>query len=99
MTRYIVLRPAPEFDLPRGILLRVLKYLHGLSESVNAWNSSVKKAIFKLLTMGTLAGDSANTYIKFSKPFEAPRTTKKMNTPYQKRDIWRQHCYNKTDLS
>lgn len=33
MTRYVALEPAPEFDLDPDVLLEVLKYLYGLSES------------------------------------------------------------------
>lgn len=55
-------------------MLRVLEYLYGLSESGDACNSKLKKAIFKLLTMGTMTGGQA-TYILQAKPPD--RTVKK----------------------
>lgn len=45
INRYIVLIPLAEFELPEGTVLRILKYLYGLSEAGNAWHHKLKKMI------------------------------------------------------
>lgn len=48
MSRYITLKPAPEFNLPPDVLLRVLKYLYGLSESRDAWGMKIQNLILNV---------------------------------------------------
>lgn len=64
MTRYIVLIPYPEFNLPPGTLLRIKRFLYVLSESGDAWHRKLNKAIQKSLGMNTLTGDQALYYQK-----------------------------------
>lgn len=59
MNRYIALIPPKELNFPKGILLRILKYLYGLSESGDAWNQKLKEALSGVLKMIPMTGDTA----------------------------------------
>lgn len=62
MMRTVVLMPAPEFKLPPRTLLRILKFLYGLSESGDAWHQKLKNKIIRKLKMRMITGDQALFY-------------------------------------
>lgn len=66
MDRYIALIPPKEFNLPKHVLLRLLEYLYGLSETGDAWNQKLKEALIRILKMTPLTGDP-ESYMHISK--------------------------------
>lgn len=75
LTRYIAQIPAPEFGLARRILLRVLKFLYGLSESGDSWQSNFFRAIIRLLNMRKATGDQALYLLPAMPSVVTPATT------------------------
>lgn len=59
MSRFIALKPAPEFGLPPDTLLQLLKYLYGLPESGDAWGMKLKTLIMNVMKMTQTTGDGA----------------------------------------
>lgn len=59
MSRYFTLIPPKELNYEEGVLLNILKYLYGLSESGDAWHKKLKEALTRVMKMIILTGDSA----------------------------------------
>ena len=57
MKRPVVSKPAPEFNLPMGTYLLVLKYLYGLADSGDAWYHKLRSILLKILNMVNITGD------------------------------------------
>lgn len=57
MTRFIVLIPPPELELPPDIVLKVCNFLYGISEAGDAWHQKLRGEISAKLNMGSSIGD------------------------------------------
>lgn len=62
VTRYIVIKPSPEFGVAKDVYLRLLRYLYGLSENEDAFHFKLMEAILKRLNMIEATGDQALYY-------------------------------------
>lgn len=64
--RYIVLILQPEMNLPKHVLLKLLKMLYGLSESGDSWNRKLKAAFTQVLKIIAMTGNQA-LYVHYQK--------------------------------
>lgn len=59
MTRFIVLIPPPELEIPPEEVLKVCKFLYRLSEAGDVWHHKLRKEIHSKLNLHGLTGDQA----------------------------------------